>query len=56
ILYICARFIFIFKGIRIFYSNLLSILYFILYLCGVEIVPLIVIYGITINLCKHITF
>lgn len=56
ILYICTRFIFIFKGIRIFYSNLLSIVYFILYLCSVEIVPLIAIYGITIKLCSHITF
>lgn len=56
ILYICTRIIFICKGFRIFYSNLLSLVYFILYLCGVEIVPLIAIYGVTIKLCNLITF
>lgn len=56
ILYICTRIIFICKGFRIFYSNLLSFVYFILYLCSVEIVPLIAIYGVTISLCNHITF
>ena len=47
ILYLVGRLIFIYKGFRIFYSNLSSIVYFILYLCAVEIVPLAVIAGVT---------
>ena len=48
LLYLVARVIFIFKGFRIFYSNLSSYLYFILYLCAVEIVPLVILTGVTI--------
>ena len=47
ILYLVARLIFVYKGFRIFYSNLSSILYFILYLCAVEIVPLVIMTGVT---------
>lgn len=47
VLYFSARLIFIFKGFRIFYNNLASILYFILYLCAVEIVPLAVLTSVT---------
>ncbi len=46
-LYVCARLIFIYKGFRIFYGNLSSILYFILYLCAVEIVPLAIMVSVT---------
>ena len=46
-LYLVARLIFIFKGFRIFYSNLTSILYFLLYLCAVEIVPLVILTSVT---------
>ena len=46
-LYLVARLIFIFKGFRIFYGNLSSILYFLLYLCAVEIVPLVLMTGLT---------
>ena len=46
-LYLVARLIFIFKGFRIFYGNLSSILYFLLYLCAVEIVPLVLVTGLT---------
>ena len=46
-LYFSARLIFIYKGFRIFYNNLTSILYFILYLCAVEIVPLVILAGVT---------
>ena len=46
-LYLVARLIFIFKGFRIFYSNLTSILYFLLYLCAVEIVPLVIMTSVT---------
>ncbi len=51
ILYSVVRFIFICKGIRIFYSKLSSIIYFILYLCAVEIVPLVILTGVTIWIC-----
>lgn len=38
-LYIIARIAFICKGFRIFYNNLSSLVYFILYLCALEIIP-----------------
>ena len=46
-LYSIARLIFIYKGFRIFYGNLTSIVYFILYLCAVEIVPLVILTSVT---------
>ncbi len=46
-LYLIARLVFIFKGFRIFYGNLSSILYFLLYLCAVEIVPLAILASVT---------
>ncbi len=46
-LYLIARLIFIYKGFRIFYGNLSSILYFLLYLCAVEIVPLAILASVT---------
>jgi hypothetical protein len=46
-LYLIARLVFIFKGFRIFYGNLSSILYFLLYLCAVEIVPLAIMASVT---------
>lgn len=44
-LYFTARVIFICKGFRIFYHNFGSLLYFILYLCTLEIIPVIWIYS-----------
>jgi len=44
LLYAIARIIFICKGFRIFYHNSFSLVYFILYLCNVEIIPLIFMY------------
>lgn len=46
-LYMIARLIFIYKGFRIFYGNLPSILFFLLYLCAVEIVPLVIMTSVT---------
>ena len=46
ILYVVARLTFIFKGFRIFYKNLYSLFYFILYLCTLEIIPIIFVYKI----------
>lgn len=42
-IYIGTRLVFIFKGFRIFFDNILSLLYFILYLCALEITPLCVV-------------
>ena len=42
--YLLTRLIFIFKGFRLFYDNFGSLLYFILYLCTLEIVPPVIIY------------
>ena len=43
-LYIAARIVFICKGFKIFYHNYFSLIYFILYLCSLEIVPLLLVY------------
>ncbi len=45
VLYISTRLLFIVKGFRIFYNKFPSILYFILYLCALEITPLIIVAG-----------
>ena len=55
-LYICARLVFICKGFRIFYGNLSSIVYFILYLCSLEIVPLAMLGAGTIYLCRNVLY
>lgn len=41
------RMLFIIKGFKIFYSGIFTLLYFILYLCTLEIAPLVVVYGIS---------
>lgn len=41
ICYLIARILFICKGFKIFYTNFSSLLYFILYLCSLEIAPLL---------------
>ena len=50
IFYFLARILFIVKGFRIFYQNIWSLLYFILYLCTLEIIPLFVIYRLALLL------
>ncbi len=44
VLYLAARIIFICKGFRLFYDNIGSLIYFILYLCTLEIIPLVLAY------------
>ena len=39
--YLTARVMFIIKGFSIFYNNIFSLVYFILYLCTLEIIPII---------------
>lgn len=51
ICFIISKICFIIKGIRIFYHNFFSWLYFILYLCAVEIIPLILVYAEAGILC-----
>lgn len=43
LMYLMTRIAFLCKGFRIFYNNLGSLVYFILYLCAIEIVPVIII-------------
>lgn len=45
-LYVIARLMFICKGFRIFYTKIHSLFYFILYLCTLEIIPVIFVYGL----------
>ena len=54
ILYFCTRLVFIFKTLRIFFNNLSSSIYFILYLCTVEIVPVFLMSAGAIFLSKNI--
>lgn len=54
--YLLARLLFICKGFRLFYDNFSSLIYFILYLCTLEIVPLVVLYraaGFLSSLLQH---
>lgn len=44
VVFLAGKLIFLIKGFRIFYINFRSILYFILYLCTLEVIPLIVLY------------
>ena len=52
VLYILARIVFIWKGFRIFFNNLSSSIYFILYLCAVEIVPPLLALAGTVYVCS----
>lgn len=45
IIYFTARILFIYKGFRIFYTDYTSCLYFILYLCTLEIIPLVAVFS-----------
>ena len=45
--YELTHLIFILKGFRIFYRNFVSLLYFILYLCTLEIIPQVALYRIS---------
>lgn len=45
-IYAAGRLVFIGKGIRIFYNKISSLLYFILYLCTLEIIPVFAVYAI----------
>ncbi len=53
-LFILSRIAFIAKGFRIFYTNFPSLLYFILYLCTLEIIPVIGLYISATEICKSL--
>ncbi len=44
VIYFASRILFIYKGFKIFYRNLLDLFYFIVYLCALEITPLFWVY------------
>ncbi len=50
-LYIGCRICYISKGFRIFYHNFPSLLYFILYLCALEIIPVIITCRLAMEIC-----
>ncbi len=52
VLYVCSRIVFVSKGFRLFFSDFRASLYFILYLCSVEIVPPAAMLAGTIKMCE----
>lgn len=52
--YIGWRIVFIVKGFRIFFHNYFSLVYFILYLCSVELIPLLLLYRSSIIICNYL--
>lgn len=53
-LYILSRIFYISKGFKIFYHNFPSLLYFILYLCTLEIIPVIAVSQIAADICVKV--
>lgn len=51
IMYAVARICFICKGFRIFFDNIFSLVYFILYLCSAEIIPILLVYRKAVDIC-----
>lgn len=51
--FILGKIVFIFKGFRIFFTQFSSWLLFLYYLCSLEIVPLILIYVTTLQVCSE---
>lgn len=52
-IFFALRLLFICKGLRIFYRNFRSLLYFILYLCTLEIIPLLALYSSCVFLWSY---
>lgn len=50
VMFIIAKILFIYKGFRIFYHKFPSLLYFILYLCALEITPLLIVFQIALKI------
>ncbi len=47
--FLAGRLLFIIKGFRIFYDKIGDLVYFILYLCTLEIIPLLVVYRLAVH-------
>ena len=47
-IYLVSRILFIYKGFKIFYRNILDLFYFIVYFCALEIAPLFWVYKLSI--------
>lgn len=54
VVYILSRLFYVSKGFRIFYHNLPSLLYFILYLCTLEIIPVMAIIAMASEICVKV--
>ena len=54
ILFISSRFVFIIKGFRIFFKKFPMLFPFILYLCAIEIVPVLFFIAAAVNLCNYL--
>ena len=54
VLYALVRIVFVFKGLRIFFNKFSQSLYFILYLCSVEIVPLVIFAMLLVAICTQL--
>lgn len=50
-IYAVSHILFICKGFRIFFDNIFSLVYFILYLCSSEIIPVLLVYRKAVELC-----
>lgn len=53
VLYLLSRGCYIYKGFRIFYHKFPSLLYFILYLCALEIIPVIITCLLAMEICVN---
>ncbi|MDE7153228.1 MAG: DUF4271 domain-containing protein [Muribaculaceae bacterium] len=51
-LFLGAEISFVIKGFKIFYDNFSDLLYFILYLCSLEIIPIIIVYFMARAICS----
>lgn len=54
LLYVLSRLLYIYKGFRIFFTNFLSLFYFILYLCTLEIIPVITLCLLASEICENV--
>lgn len=52
--YIFFRIIFIWRGLRIFFTHFSSLLLFLYYLCTLEIVPIAIMYGLIHKICQNL--
>lgn len=52
--FILGKIIFIYKGFRIFFTQISSWMLFLYYLCSIEIVPLVLTYIVTVQVCGQL--